>query len=151
MKPAGAGNLREAGWQMRRSNQRINYGRMPALRRIFTRRRPDRPSSTAGTSLTFETLEPRLQMAVVINEFMATNTNGLVDQDNAHSDWIELYNNGNSAVDVTGWHLTDDEADLDKWTLPATNLSAGGYLVIFASGKDREVSEQELHTNFSLE
>ena len=54
-------------------------------------------------------------------------------------------------INLAGWHLTDDAADLDKWTLPATNIPAGGYLVVFASGKDRAVAGQELHTNFSLE
>ncbi len=137
---------------MRRFRNPDNHGRTPTLfGKIFTRRRAERQASTVVTNLTFELLEPRLQMAVVINEFLAANTNGLMDEDGARSDWVELYNNGASAVDLTGWHLTDDTADLDKWTLPATNLAAGSYLVVFASGKDRAVSGQELHTNFSLE
>src|SRR5262245_55806874 len=102
---------------MRRFTSPGNHGRMPSqFGRIFTLRRPERRPPTAATNLTFEVLEPRLQMAVVISEFMAANTNGLADQDGAHSDWIELYNNGPSPVDLAGWHLTDDNADLDKWT-----------------------------------
>ena len=30
------------------------------------------------------------------------------------------------------------------------SINANGYLVVFASGKDRRVSGQNLHTNFSL-
>ena len=90
-------------------------------------------------------------MAVVINEFLAWNTNGIIDQDGDRSDWIELRNTDVMPIDVAGWHLTD-EVDLPgKWTLPSTTIAAGGYLRIFASGKDRAVSGQELHTNFSLE
>ena len=100
----------------------------------------------------FEILEPRLAMTgVVINEFLAVNTNGVQDQDGDRSDWIELRNTSAAAVNLAGWHLTDDSGDLDKWEIPAVNLAPGAYLTIFASGKDRAVAGQELHTNFSLE
>jgi hypothetical protein len=100
----------------------------------------------------FELLEPRLAMTgVVINEFLALNTSGLQDQDGDRSDWIELRNTSAATVDLAGWHLTDDENDLDKWQLPAINLAPGAYLTIFASGKDRAVAEQELHANFALD
>jgi hypothetical protein len=46
--------------------------------------------------------------------------------------------------------LTDSAADLTRWTFPATNLAAGGYLIVFASGKNRAVAGAELHTNFQL-
>ncbi len=100
--------------------------------------------------LGFEQLEPRLAMAVVINEFLAVNSSGLQDQDGDRSDWIELYNPGPAGALLTGWHLSDDAGDLSKWTFPAVNIPAGGYLLVFASGKDRAVAGQELHTNFSL-
>jgi hypothetical protein len=87
---------------------------------------------------------------LVINEFLASNTTGLQDEDGTRSDWIELKNTTAAAINVSGWHLTDDENDLDKWTLPAVNIPAGGYLLVFASGKDRTVIGQNLHTNFSL-
>src|SRR5439155_23661552 len=46
--------------------------------------------------------------------------------------------------------LTDDANDLTKWRFPATNLDAGGFLVVFASGKDRRVAGAPLHTRFKL-
>jgi hypothetical protein len=90
-------------------------------------------------------------MAVVINEFLANNGTGLADQDGDHSDWIELHNSGTGTVNLGGWYLTDNLSDRDKWQLPSTNLAAGGYLVVFASGKNRAVAGAELHTNFSLD
>lgn len=90
-------------------------------------------------------------MAVVINEFLAANSSGITDTDGDRSDWIELRNTGPAAVNLGGYYLTDDQNDLDKWQIPATNLNAGAYLTIFASGKNRAVSGQQLHTNFSLE
>ena len=89
--------------------------------------------------------------APVINEFVAENQHGLTDSDGAFSDWIEIYNPDSTTADLSGWHLTDDSAALAKWTFPAgVTIQPGGYLVVFASGKDRAVAGQELHTNFAL-
>lgn len=89
--------------------------------------------------------------AVRISEFMAENDGFHKDADGDSPDWIELQNDSAATVNLAGWHLTDDPADLAKWTFPATNLPAGGYLVVFASGKDRAVAGAELHTNFQLD
>ncbi|MCA9216405.1 MAG: lamin tail domain-containing protein, partial [Planctomycetales bacterium] len=53
-------------------------------------------------------------------------------------------------VDLSGWYLTDDVADLTKWQLPNTVLPANEQLLVFASGKNVRVAGQELHTNFKL-
>ncbi len=111
-----------------------------------------RKHATHGRAVSFEALEPRMLLSgsVVISEFMAKNTSGLKDQDGDNSDWIELYNSGTAAVSLNGYYLTDDAANLTKWKFPEKTLDPGSYTVIFASGKDRRVSGQELHTNFSL-
>ncbi|HXG48814.1 MAG TPA: lamin tail domain-containing protein, partial [Methylomirabilota bacterium] len=92
----------------------------------------------------------KAQDAVLISEFLAANTGPVVDEDGDTSDWIELFNAGTNAVNLAGWHLTDEATDLNKWTFPATNLPPGGYLVVFASGKDRAVAGAPLHTSFQL-
>src|SRR6266446_5424640 len=58
------------------------------------------------------------QEAVVISEFLAHNTSGLMDEDGDFSDWIELYNSGTNSVDLGGWFLTDDATRLTKWMFP---------------------------------
>ncbi len=88
--------------------------------------------------------------AVTIREFMADNGGGLKDEDLQSPDWIEIYNSGPGTVNLGGWRLTDDAADLTKWTFPATNLASGQYLVVFASGKNRANAGWPLHTNFQL-
>ncbi len=87
---------------------------------------------------------------VVISEFMASNGRTLADVDGDYSDWIELYNTGNSTVNLDGWYLTDNASQLTKWRLPAVALPAKGLLLVFASGKNRAVAGAELHSNFSL-
>ena len=88
---------------------------------------------------------------VVINEFLANNGGGLRDEDLESPDWIELHNTGPAAVNLGGWHLTDNVGNPTKWTFPATNLPAGGYLVVFASGKNRANPGWPLHANFQLD
>jgi hypothetical protein len=92
-----------------------------------------------------EALEPRRLLAtdLIVSEFLATNTANLADQDGEFSDWIEIQNTTGSPIDLAGWSLTDDPANLAKWQFPSQVVPAGGYLVVFASGKDRAVSGQQ--------
>jgi len=87
---------------------------------------------------------------VIISEFMAANQNGLLDEDGETSDWIEIYNSGTTSVNLAGWRLTDAAGNLSKWIFPATTLDPNGFLVVFASSKDRAVSGAPLHANFKL-
>ncbi|NLF33271.1 MAG: lamin tail domain-containing protein, partial [Planctomycetes bacterium] len=85
-----------------------------------------------------------------ITEFMALNDSTRTDQDGDYSDWIEIHNPAASAVNMNGWYLTDEDDNLDKWRFPSVTIPAGGYLVVYASDKDRAVAGSELHTNFKL-
>lgn len=87
---------------------------------------------------------------VLITEFMALNSSTLKDIDGDYSDWLELYNPGESAVDLTGWHLTDDASAKSKWTFPSISINAGSYMIVWISGKDVVASNGEIHTNFKL-
>ena len=58
---------------------------------------------------------------------------------------------GPSDLPLNGWYLTDDPAALQKWRFPSVTMAAGGYLVVFASGKNRIDPASELHTNFKLD
>ena len=51
---------------------------------------------------------------VIISEFMASNATGILDEDGNTSDWIELYNTGAAQVNLAGWRLSDDSANLSK-------------------------------------
>ncbi|OHB68933.1 MAG: hypothetical protein A2V70_09625, partial [Planctomycetes bacterium RBG_13_63_9] len=100
-----------------------------------------------------EPLERRLLLdagSLIISEFMAINNSTLPDENGDYSDWIEIHNPSTVPVDLDGLSLTDTQDDLAKWHFPAVTLDPGGYLVVFASGKDRSVAGSELHTNFKL-
>ncbi len=91
-----------------------------------------------------------LAAAPFISEFLAENSAGLRDEDGATSDWIEIQNPDATTADLTGWALTDDAGSKLKWRFPSVSIAPGGSLVVFASGKNRAVAGQQLHTNFSL-
>ena len=84
---------------------------------------------------------------VVINEFMASNGTAYWDSDlGAYSDWIELYNSGEQAVDLQGYHITDNFNIPNKWMLPSgLNIPAKGYIVLWA---DRLAGDR--HLGFGL-
>ena len=85
---------------------------------------------------------------LVINEFMASNDATVADQDGEFEDWIELYNNTNTSIDLSGYFLSDDEADLSQWAFPAgTVIDANGYLIVWA---DDDEDQEGLHANFKL-
>ena len=102
--------------------------------------------------LCLERLEPRvvLDAQVIISEFLAKNDVGHKDDADERSDWIELFNAGDESVNLQGYHLTDDAADLDKWTFPNVLLPAREYLVVYASGNNLIDPSSQLHTNFRL-
>ena len=88
---------------------------------------------------------------VVINEYSASNLESFTDSFGKTEDWIELYNNSNTTIDISGWHLSDKETKPEKWEIPVgTMIPANGYLVFFCSGRDLVTSDGEYHTNFKL-
>jgi hypothetical protein len=86
------------------------------------------------------------QEPVFINEFMANNATSITDENGDHVDWIELRNASDADVDLAGYYLV---SKTKRWKFPATNIVANGYLIVYASGKDR--TTPRLHTNFSLD
>ncbi|MDH4203529.1 MAG: lamin tail domain-containing protein [Phycisphaerae bacterium] len=103
-----------------------------------------------------------------INEFMADNDSrsplvpgNILDGDLMSSDWIEIYNNSESAEDISDWYLTDEADQPTKWQFPSgmSQLQPGDYLIVFASGKTQEENPGNYpysdgtyyHTNFQLD
>ena len=75
--------------------------------------------------------------SVVINEFLASNQGGLADGAGDYEDWIELYNPTPKAINLEGYTLTDSPKDSTKWRFPDVTINPEGFLLLWASGKDR--------------
>ena len=87
---------------------------------------------------------------IIINEFVATNMDGLPDKDGDYEDWLELKNITGSSLSLSGLYLSDATDDLLKWQFPNISLAGGDHLLIFASGKN-VTDVAELHTNFKID
>lgn len=85
---------------------------------------------------------------VVINELLANNATTLA-LGATHPDVIELYNRGETTVDLGGFSLTDDLTRPDRYIFPAgTTMAPGDYLVVYA---DNEAAVGgEIHLGFGL-
>ncbi|MDG2122550.1 MAG: lamin tail domain-containing protein, partial [Verrucomicrobiales bacterium] len=108
-----------------------------------------------STDLSDLSVESVLQLSVTsvslrINEFLADGSSSSVnDEDGDPSDWLELFNPESTPTSLAGLYLTDDPNNLTKWPFPTgTSVPARGYLLVFASAKNRTTSP--LHTNFNL-
>jgi hypothetical protein len=85
---------------------------------------------------------------VVLNEAMASNQATIRDENGDASDWIELYNGGSGSINLSGYGLSDDTANIQKWRFQSATIDPGAYLVVFASGKNRQTNPP--HANFKI-
>ena len=83
-----------------------------------------------------------------INEFLASNSAGILDEDGEAHDWIELFNAGPDTVALAGFGLSDNANDPMKWVFPAVYMAPNSYLLVWCSSKNR--SQSSLHTNFNI-
>jgi hypothetical protein len=66
---------------------------------------------------------------IVINEIMYNPPASMGDDD--FYEWIELYNNSNNAVNLSGWKLLDDDNTHSPFTIPSgTLIQPNGFLII---------------------
>ncbi|MFZ7144694.1 MAG: lamin tail domain-containing protein, partial [Bacteroidota bacterium] len=74
---------------------------------------------------------------VVINEISASNTSTIQNGLDNYDDWVEIYNSGGSPVNLSGYHLSDDNTNLGLFTFPAYILQPDSHLLIFASDENK--------------
>lgn len=115
------------------------------------------PIPNATDSITVTNLGTLAPGPVVINEWMAANAGpgGFADPlDGLFQDWFELYNPNDVAVNLSGFHLTDNLSQPTKWQIPAnTVIAPRSFLLVWA---DSDINQNgfgsygDLHTSFSL-
>lgn len=85
---------------------------------------------------------------VVINEFMTSNSGIISDEYGEADDWIELYNNTDEDIDLSGFFISDKVENYKKFKLGnGIVIKARDYLIIWA---DEDASQGALHANFKL-
>lgn len=82
--------------------------------------------------------------SVVINEVQSSNSSTFRDENGEYPDWVELYNDGQEEVDLSGWGLSDKATKPFKWTFPeGTAIEGGGYLCVFADSVEEPPQEPD--------
>ncbi len=75
---------------------------------------------------------------VVINEICIANYSdyGLPAGGNSFEDWIEFYNPSGVAIDISGFWLSDNVNNPQKWSFPAgTTVPANGFRLVLLTGR----------------
>lgn len=89
--------------------------------------------------LVFTFLFPSFLLAQIkINEILSSNYTGITDEDYENQDWIELFNNSDSIINLGGYKLSDKKYAISAWEFPSVQIMPKSYLLVFASGKDRK-------------
>jgi hypothetical protein len=95
-------------------------------------------------------------IVVYINEWMAANTSGLINTNNGNrfSDWIELYNPGNTPANLAGHFLTDNLANNNQFEIPPGYvIPPQGFLLVWADERpnlNNTNTDPALHISFRL-
>lgn len=81
---------------------------------------------------------PEYKSGLVINEFLALNTaHGPDSIYHEMSDWVEIYNDTNHAIELSGFFLSDDEDDFGQWQFPeGAIIPSKGHYMVYANGLD---------------
>ena len=89
------------------------------------------------------------QGGLCINEVCTQNKSCFTDSLGRASDWIELYNGGNSDIDLSGFGLSENEEKPMKYVFPTgTVIKKGEYLLVVSNKEEGETAEP--NTGFSL-
>ena len=84
---------------------------------------------------------------MVINEIMQSNIDCVMDDINEFPDsWVELYNAGTTATNLSHYTIANTDNPDKAWRLPNTTIAPGGYAMVYC---DKE--KTGLHTHFRLE
>lgn len=74
------------------------------------------------------------QSQVVINEFSTANYSDWVISGELE-DWVEMYNPSAATVDISGYYLSDNPNNPQKWAFPnGSTIPANGYMIVLLSG-----------------
>ncbi len=86
--------------------------------------------------------------AQIINEICPSNTKVHEDFFAGFLDWIEIYNPTEEIIVMTGYTMSDELSNPNKWTFPAMTLMSSGIITITAS--DNPVLSQTINFAFPI-
>ncbi len=108
---------------------------------------PASPGAASTLAASLPAFDP-----VWLNEAQPANVNGPIDNAGDRDPWVELFNAGPTAVDLSGYYLaTSYTNNLHEWRFPAgTSIASGEFKVVWADGEPGESTPAAPHTSFRL-
>ena len=95
--------------------------------------------------------EEELHPVIMISEVMASNDSVATYPKAGYTDWVEIFNSGDTAVDLGGWGLSDNPEKPGKWQFPdGTTIRPGEYRVILCDKDEEKSGGAELHASFTI-
>ncbi len=90
--------------------------------------------------------------SIRLNEILASNQSILADEAGEFDDWVEVYNGSDEVVNLSGFYISDNAANPQKWQIPgdyppATTIQPGGFLLFWL---DDEPQEGPTHLPFKI-
>lgn len=79
---------------------------------------------------------------VIINEVMSSNSKYAPHSCGEYTDWVELYNDSDTAVSLDGCWLTDNETEPYRYSLDGITIEPYGYKIIYLSSQISDSDEQ---------
>ena len=118
---------------------------------VFQTPTPSLPNNQSGANQMDINLRAMNKTGVFISEVMASNDSISTYPNAAFTDWIELYNSGDQAVDLTDWGLSDRLDRGRRWQFPlGTTIAPGEYKVVLCDRQTDKNTVQELHASFKV-
>ena len=132
----------------------VSYGREAADLETLTRFTEPTPGfeNTEAGAAAFKESRKVENPELIITEVMTGNQTMVKDNTGDYPDWIEIFNNGDSAVNLNDYYISDNLNDPLSFRLPDVNLKPGTYYMLYASGdiaRTKDTSES-CHTDFRL-
>ncbi len=105
---------------------------------------PGAANSVASTATPFESLW--------LNEVQARNTNTRTNRFGEFVPWVELYNGGESPIDLGGYYLANNySSNVMQWAFPAgTFINSGEFKLVWLDANAAASIPEELHANFTI-
>lgn len=124
-------------------------GILAALVIIFPKEPLGRANATVGGTFYQGQNDEEIYGNLVISEIMASNQNAVPDENGEFSDYIEVWNRGDTDVNINGVGLSDRE-DRVRFLFPNVVLAADARVVVFASGRSQNDVTKPFHANFKV-
>ena len=108
--------------------ENLSYGMQNNEWLYFGQPTPGQPNTTHG----FKTM-PQAKLFDP-NGLYISEVSAVQDYNSSALDWAEIHNGGSGSVNLSGYYLSDDFANLKKGKIGSASVSAGGFTTISMSG-----------------